>query len=366
MELISQSPAGTGQLDGAISFPPQISSNGRFVAWTTPQTGYAVVDLNNTDDLYIRDRQQERTLLVSSRPIVPITGNAAARSPVISDAGTVAWFSDAGDLVANDNNRFNDIFVRDYGAESAILVSERDARFPRARTAEAGGSLNDITPDGRFSIISSFAWNCIGASCNQTAANDLDPSTATLGFWSNLYLVDARDGSKKTLTRYLENGLPRTGQGDGFNGRLSDDGSTIAFVQGSRFGQAPLDPQVNDVNAVLPDVFLQLPGDAHPRLISRAFGTLNSGDGASGQELAVSPDGQYLAFTSLSTNLTSNADTNNQLDLFLYDVTNRSLKMISQAAIGLWPLMVSRAHRCLVLIVAVCCLLARPVISWLA
>ncbi len=142
-ELVSINQAGTGSGNG-VSFNPVFSTDGRFVAFSSGASDLVANDTNGTEDVFVRDLQTGTTTLVS----INRTGtgsNGGSSDPVISaDDRFVAFLSDASDLVANDTNNTTDMFVRDLQTGTTTLVSVN-----RAGTGGNGVSSDPvISADG--------------------------------------------------------------------------------------------------------------------------------------------------------------------------------------------------------------------------
>src|SRR5204862_126255 len=91
-----------------------ISANGRFVAFASVASDLVANDTNGTENIFVRDLRTGTTALVSVNSAGTDTGDMSSFNPVISaDGRFVAFESDAGDLVANDTNGTADAFVRD-------------------------------------------------------------------------------------------------------------------------------------------------------------------------------------------------------------------------------------------------------------
>jgi Tol biopolymer transport system component len=136
---------------------PQISGDGRFVAFESVSTNLVPGDTNLVWDIFVRDRQTGTTERVSVDS-AGNEGNDRSRSPALSaDGRFVAFFSFATNLVAGDTNGHEDVFVRDrlLGTTERVSVDSFGA--------EANGlSRNpDISADGRFVAFESLAWNLV-------------------------------------------------------------------------------------------------------------------------------------------------------------------------------------------------------------
>ena len=88
------------------------------------QTIFLLGDTNGCRDVFVRDRLRGTNILVSvnSNGIAP--GNGPSAEPAINGNGRyVAFTSSATNLVAGDDNRSQDVFVRDLQAATTVLVS---------------------------------------------------------------------------------------------------------------------------------------------------------------------------------------------------------------------------------------------------
>jgi Tol biopolymer transport system component len=91
---------------------PVVSSDGRFVAFYSGADTIVSGDTNETNDVFLRDRVRSTTRLLS----VALGGgvdNDSSEAPAISaDGSTVAFESQASNLVPKDTNKARDIFAR--------------------------------------------------------------------------------------------------------------------------------------------------------------------------------------------------------------------------------------------------------------
>jgi Tol biopolymer transport system component len=90
---------------------PSISAGGRFVTFYTAS---AMVDddVNNRFDVYLRDRQLNTTTRVSVNSAGGEANHDSSDPSISADGRFVAFTSVANDLVANDANGVQDIFIR--------------------------------------------------------------------------------------------------------------------------------------------------------------------------------------------------------------------------------------------------------------
>ena len=135
---------GATAADGS-SMTPSISADGRFVTFASGATNLVPGDTNGEQDVFVYD------LLTSTmeRVSVAVAGEPSGFSanPRISEDGRyVAFWSTASNLVSGDTNSNTDIFVRDRTTGRTALVSlGRDGR-----QGSSFSSYATISADGRF------------------------------------------------------------------------------------------------------------------------------------------------------------------------------------------------------------------------
>ncbi len=152
LELISQSSSAEVGDQAAVSFTegaavstPSISANGRYVSWVSRATNLVDDDTNNADDIFVRDRFLGTTERVS----VTFEGNEGDRASFdakLSDNGRYVTFQTQAtnlDDLAPDTNEDNDIYVKDRITGDLIRVS-----ITPDFSSEPGGGRPDISIDG--------------------------------------------------------------------------------------------------------------------------------------------------------------------------------------------------------------------------
>lgn len=119
-----------GNEGNSYSNVPSISGNGRFVVYPSAATNLVDEDTNDKEDIFLHDRETGETIRVNHG----LDGEQAnafsfSKSRVISDDGSlVTFFSFATNLVMNDHNNFEDVFV--YGVESIEPVLDYSVFLP--------------------------------------------------------------------------------------------------------------------------------------------------------------------------------------------------------------------------------------------
>ena len=158
--LVSVNLTGTGGGNGN-SVPFGISTNGQFVLFESAASNLVANDTNNVQDIFVRDLVNGTTTLVSVNTN-GWSGGGESRDPAMTPDGRYVTFaSAAGDLVPGDTNGIPDIFVRD-------LQSKHDDACERWRNFNEQSSLRpaasetpEITPDGRYVAFYSTATNLV-------------------------------------------------------------------------------------------------------------------------------------------------------------------------------------------------------------
>jgi Tol biopolymer transport system component len=152
---VSVAPSG-GDANG-ISAEPWMSDDGRFVAFTSSAWNLVPNDLNGADDVFVRDLATGETTRVS----VDSSGreaNGHSGAPFISSDGRyVAFTSSASNLVEGDTNGVEDVFVRDLASGATSRASVDSAG--RGGSDGSGVGRSWLSSDGRFVAFRSIAAN---------------------------------------------------------------------------------------------------------------------------------------------------------------------------------------------------------------
>ena len=205
---------GVGAVDANLAVPC-VSSNGQFAAFSTPDGNAVSGDTNGFLDVFVRDTAGGRTELISQRDpgVAPVSGTGASwlsARAVTPDGRYVAFTSAAGDLVTNDFNREDDVFVWDALAGRTSLVS-----VGLDGNAGSGGysATPDISADGRIVAFVSSATNLV--------ANDNNNAP-------DVFVRDLRAGTN-ALVSVSSDGV-HSGNGSSTAPVLSQDGRYVAFL----------------------------------------------------------------------------------------------------------------------------------------
>ncbi len=142
-----------GQAIGGGTFHPFISANGRFVAFTSSASNLIGNDKSNSEDVFVHDRETNKTRLVSKRTGGAQGDGSSHESSVSANGRHAAFASDASTLVRNDTNNEPDVFVHDRWTKKTRRVSVRNGG------GQGSGSSEDpaLSGDGRFVAFESEA-----------------------------------------------------------------------------------------------------------------------------------------------------------------------------------------------------------------
>ncbi|MCC6409767.1 MAG: calcium-binding protein [Planctomycetes bacterium] len=141
---------------------PVLSSDGRFAAFASSGSNLIAGDTNGWEDVFVRDRVLGTTVCASTN-VFGATANSYSRSFGLSNDGArVAFDSAASDLVVGDGNGLQDVFVRDLVAQSTVLASTAIGGAA-GNGASTGGGLSG---DGRLVVFDSEASDLVANDTN--------------------------------------------------------------------------------------------------------------------------------------------------------------------------------------------------------
>ncbi len=295
-----------------------LSSDGRWAVFDSLARNLVANDDNGYQDVFLQDRTTGQNVMVTN-------GRGTSTAADVSGDGRFVLFdSYASSLVAGDTNQASDVFVYDRDTQEIERLTDGD------RGSYAGG----ISDDGRYVAIFSFATNLVPDDTNGfrdaflfdretdsiirlTAGNSsaFDPAISGDGQWVSFYsgatnlVAGDKNKARDVFVYDVATGTTRkitNGNAASYSGTraLSTDGRYLTYWSDAS------DLVAGDTNTSQ-DVFVY----------DRVLGTtsrITSGNNHSFKP-AISGDGQHVAFQSYATNLAPNADTNDQMDVFVRD-----------------------------------------------
>jgi len=273
--------------DYAAIGPASISADGRYVAFTDYSTNLVPGDANGAFDVFVRDRVAATTERVSVDSS-GAEGNGLSVEPSISaDGRFVAFWSSASNLVVNDNNNTEDVFVHD----RATGATERVSVDSSGLEGDLGSVRPSISSDGRLVAFASAATNLVAGDSN----GQID-----------IFVHDRASGATE---RVSIDSSGTEANDDSWDPAISGDGNVVAFASDAT------NLVSKDQNA-RSDIFV------HDRT-SGATRRVSLGDGggeSNGINLqpAIDDHGRCVAFMSNATNLVA-LDGNYNWDCFVRD-----------------------------------------------
>jgi Tol biopolymer transport system component len=286
-ELVSVPASGGNANQG--SYNPSISGDGRFVAFFSAATNLVAGATHHGSDVYVRDRQNGTTELVS----VPIgAGTTPAEieyCSISADGRFVAFQSKATDLVAGDTNAKSDIFVRD----RLNATTERVSISTGGVQSNGDSDSPFISADGNFVAFGSAATNLVSGDTNGVG---------------DIFVRNRQMGT--TVRVSVDSGGVQANAASS-SPAISADGTFVTFASTASNLVA------GDTNGV-GDVFLRNQSLGTTERVSLANDG-SQGDALSGLSISpVSPDGRYVAFDSNASNIVA-GDSPGGTDVFIRD-----------------------------------------------
>lgn len=262
-----------------------VSTDAQYVAFESVATNLTTADTNAMSDIFLRDRVQNKTFLVS-RTTGNTVGNGRSQLPAISEDGRYTVFSSfASNLTTGDTNAASDIFRYDRTTGTVSLVSTLGA-------TQGNGNSDDpaISGDGNWIAYITMATNLVTGDTN--------------GTWDVL-LMSCTTGNIRRVSAASDDTI---GNGASSSPALNADGHFIAFrsyasnlISGDTNGKC--DVFVRDVST-----------STTYRASVSGSGVEANGD-SGGYGLALNGEGYDIVFDSMATNLVP-GDTNSRRDVF--------------------------------------------------
>ena len=306
LERVSVPDPSTGQVQGnATSEEVSVTPDGRYVAFSSLASNLVPGDTNARKDVFVRDRVAGTTERVSLPD--PVTMPAQSQgdghgswSGMSDDGCRVVFVSYSANLVPGDLNSDRDVFVRDRCStpKRTLRVSVPATSGTNPFCILGPSPLAYISGDGRYVSFASYATNLVPG-CTQW-------------FMSHVYLRDLQTGTTELVDRSPAGAVSSRWS---WGGNLSADGRFVTFsslganlVAGDSNGQA--------------DVFLRDRQNNTVEIVNRSSSgqqaNAESVSSFSGKSRVITPDGRYLVFRSLASNLVA-GDTNAKWDVFVRD-----------------------------------------------
>jgi len=268
--LLASATDGTTNAGNGLSYSARLSDNGRYVVFVSDAANLVPNDGNDRTDVFVRDLVTGDTTLVSAGCAGTMSGNAQSYSPSLSPDGRyVVFVSAATDLVPGYVGGFvANIFRRDLATGTTVLLS-RD--FNQTSGGNSQSSQPDVSDSGGTVVFASSASNLVANDANQredvfvwqsvtSGGVDLALSKSsstnqiqlggTFGYTLGVSNLSTNSASGVQVTDPVPYGLLVTGAGSS-QGTLTANGNLLTFNLGTLApgGSATLTIQVQAVTA---------------------------------------------------------------------------------------------------------------------
>jgi len=299
--LATQAQAQTTMRLSDVGWDPSISADGRFVAFTGGD-GAVPGDNNGFADVFVRDRWTGTTELISVGPGGALGDNASEHPHITPDGRYVVFLTYATNLLPGVTVPLGCTLLRDRlnGTTEAVSLGSTGLLAP------SPDCLPWISADGRFVTFDSP----LALVPNDTNGNED---------------VFVRDRLLGTTERVSVSTGGFQGVAESWASSISDDGRFVFFSSAA----AGLD--ANDYNGLGVDAYIR------DRQLGTTVRVSSNAAGLGGDQLSwaheITPDGRFIVFDSLATNLVPN-DNNGAADIFVRDLQLGTLELVSLSSLG--------------------------------
>jgi hypothetical protein len=286
------------------SYAIGISEDGGLVLFSSHAWNLVANDLNGWEDVFVHDFSTGTTELVSvdSSGKQGNSDSGLFSGAISADGQVVAFVSWATNLVTGDKNGVSDIFVHD----RSTGVTERVSVNSSGGEANGPSDVPALSADGRYVAFECLASNLVSGDHN--------------GVWD----IFVHDRSTGATQRVSVDSSGVEGNGHCYGPSISRDGQVVAF------GSEATNLVSGDTNRS-PDVFVHDRGSGATEIVSvSSQGVQGSGISSNA---SVSGDGAFVAFSSLSNNLVP-SDTNGFSDVFVRDRSAGTTERVSVDSSG--------------------------------
>ena len=192
-----------------------LSADGRYVTFTANYPLLAS-DTNETADIYVRDRMTGDVELISVASDGGIADASSDPAAISGDGRHVAFLSSASNLVPDDYNGRQDVFVRDRLTQTTTLVSLGVSGEPVDTAMYEGISLSG---DGRFvTFMAMFPGDSWWSLYLRDRDSDMNGVFDEPGLATTVAVVPGGDVGEWNLLSFATDGV------------ISSDGRLIAFT----------------------------------------------------------------------------------------------------------------------------------------
>lgn len=331
-----------GKLSNAVSCSESMSSDGRYVVFSSEATNLVAGDTNNMADLFLRDTHTNKTTRISLTKTGKQITTGTDSTGVISANGNYIVIISNGNLGwSNSTSSLYQLYLYNRVTKSLGLISKES----NGTAMKYGGRYPSISADGRYVTFTTdvILWNSspgvylydrfsnktqkLLINCNTTRnySNSIQILSTSIsdngryiafeyfsGFPSKLFIYDRQTNTTRSILG-INNQTPN---GDLSWPKISGNGKYVTFYSTA----SNLDPRDTNIRE---DVYIADLSQTtlHAKLVS--VSTTNGVGNGRSYVPSISYNGRYVAFLSGATNLASNIgnrDTNFFEDVFVRDM----------------------------------------------
>lgn len=302
------------------SLNPNLSGDGRHLGFqsTAPLDSLA----SGFTDVYVRDRLNGTTTLISFGVGGVAANSFSSDAHLSADGRFVVFASSASNLVMNDTNGFDDIFLADRDPDQNGIFDEGNVSLTRVSLGAGAAEPNapcsspTISGDGRWVCFASLATNLVAGDSNG---------------YSDVFAWDRATGDLSLIS--LDD-LHQQGDGPSSLSAISTDGRYVAFES------LATNLVAFDGNGVR-DIFLRdrdpdqngIYDEAGATTISVSVSTLGSQANAASSAPAISGNGDSVAFQSTASNLASGT-ASGASQVYVRLLATSSTELVSRGFLG--------------------------------
>jgi hypothetical protein len=304
--LVSAKPDNSGPANGLCD-SPVVSTNGRFVAFTSSATNLVTNTLASGWHVYLRDTQAGVTQLLDADTNGVGTGVTPTMVPALSADGSVIVFDSANLLSDNRHLNYN-VFTRDLAVGATGLISARQPALP----SQTPNGLSGLTP---FSVSANGRFVAFYSDADDLVPNDMNG-------YGDVFVRDLFAGAN-ILVSVNTNGNA-SGDGLSTDPSISSNGQYVVFTS-SADNLVP--GGTNEQNIYIRD--LQAGTTA---LVSVSTDGIDPGNGDSFLPI-ISANGRYVLFHSKASNLAAGSAGGAE-NLFFRDLQTGTTYALTSASSG--------------------------------
>jgi len=206
-EIAVVSADATGAAADGKSWDASMSADGNYVAFTSAATNLSVLDNNKKEDIFVKNMADGSVVNVSVNENGIQANAASANASISADGSAVVFNSKATNLFKDTSNGLDRVYFKQLVDDTLVLASTNAS----GKLANGDSYNAAVSSNGRYVVFTSKATNLADADFTSNA---------------DVYLKDMQTG-KVTLVSSDANGIGKGGESD--NAAISADGRYVMF-----------------------------------------------------------------------------------------------------------------------------------------